>query len=213
MTGWAHIDPPWDQRLARLLVKPLTRTPVTPNQITTLSLICGVAGGGLLAFGGTAAGWGARLYVLAPFIDHMDGELARATGQTSVFGHYYDHIAGGIFEVTMFAGLGLGLQQGAFAPFGVAELGPWASTMGFVAALSVGITVTVRMEIFRRFGRDAIDQPGWGGFEIEDIMYIVGPLAWFGGLDVFLLLAAIGTPVYMVMTVREFFVRAAEKNS
>lgn len=208
MTQWAHIDPPWDQRLARVLVKPLTRTAVTPNQITTLSLICGVGGGGLMALGGTAMGWGALLYVLAQFIDHMDGELARATGQTSVFGHYYDHVAGGVFEFTMFTGLGLGLQHAAFAPFGLNALDPWAAALGFVAAVSVGVTVTIRMAIFQRFGRDAIDQPDWGGFEIEDIMYIVGPLAWFGGLDVFLLLAAIGTPIFMVLTVWEFISRA-----
>ncbi|MGY8959131.1 MAG: CDP-alcohol phosphatidyltransferase family protein, partial [Alphaproteobacteria bacterium] len=147
------------------------------------------------------------LYVLAQFIDHMDGELARATGQTSVFGHYFDHVAGGIFEVVMFAGVGIGLQQTAFAPLGQEIFGPFASIMGGVAAFAVGVTVTLRMEIFRKFGRDAIDQPGFAGFEIEDIMYVVGPLAWFGGLDVFLLLASIGTPIFMLMTIREYFVR------
>lgn len=199
----AHISPPWDQRVARLFVRPLAKTPVTPNQVTTVSLICGVAGGALLACGGVAAMWGAFLYMLAQFTDHMDGELARATGKTSVFGHYYDHIAGGIFEVTLFAGIGWGLQHG--------EWGPWTIAMGFVAAFSVAVTVTVRMEIFRKFGRDAIDQPSFAGFEIEDIMYIVGPLAWFGGLDVFLLLASIGTPIFMVVTILEFFRRGREQ--
>ena len=207
MAQGTKFDTPWDQRLARILVKPLTRTPITPNQITSVSLLCGVAGGVMLGMGGAAMGWGALLYVLAQFIDHMDGELARATGRTSVFGHYYDHVAGGIFEVVMFAGIGIGLQQTAFAPLGLDALGPWASTMGAVAAIAVGVTVTLRMEIFRAFGRDAIDQPGFAGFEIEDIMYVVGPLAWFGGLDVFLLLASIGTPIFMVMTIREYFVR------
>jgi archaetidylinositol phosphate synthase len=211
MTNWTTIDPPWDQRLARILVKPLTRTTITPNQVTSVSLLCGVAGGVLLGMGGALAGWGALLYVLAQFIDHMDGELARATGQTSVFGHYYDHVAGGIFEVVMFAGVGIGLQQTAFAPLGQEIFGPFAAMMGGVAAFAVGVTVTLRMEIFRKFGRDAIDQPGFGGFEIEDIMYVVGPLAWFGGLDVFLLLASIGTPIFMLMTIREYFVRRRDQ--
>ena len=196
MSAWYEISPPWDQRLARPLARLLARTPVTPNMVTTVSLILGVSGGVLFAFGEPAAYWGALLYVLAQFVDHMDGELARMTGKTSVFGHYYDHVVGGIFECALFCGIGLGL--------GATALGGWATTLGFVAAFSVGVTVTVRMGIFQRYGRNAIDQPSWGGFEIEDIMYVVAPVTWFGGLDVFLLLAGIGTPIFMVMTVLEY---------
>lgn len=87
MTGWTNKSPPWDQRIARALVRPLAATPVTPNQVTTLSLLLGVGGAVLLGFGATAAYWGAFLYMLAQFVDHMDGELARLTGQTSEFGH------------------------------------------------------------------------------------------------------------------------------
>ncbi|MGY8961056.1 MAG: CDP-alcohol phosphatidyltransferase family protein, partial [Alphaproteobacteria bacterium] len=61
MTNWTTIDPPWDQRLARFLMKPLTRTAITPNQITAISLLCGVAGGVMLGMGGVLAGWGALL--------------------------------------------------------------------------------------------------------------------------------------------------------
>lgn len=199
MSRWTEISPPWDQRLARLLVRPLARTAITPNQVTTVSLAFGVGGALLLAQGGVSAYWGALLYMLAQFVDHMDGELARMTGQTSVFGHHYDHIAGGIFEVGLFAGIGIGLGPDA--------LGGWASTLGFLAAGAVAITVALRLVISRRFGNDAIDQPSLFGFEIEDIMYIVGPVAWFDGLAGFLLLAAIGVPVFTLMTIREFFMR------
>ncbi len=33
--------PPWDQRLARVLVAPLKRTPVHPNHLTTIGVILG----------------------------------------------------------------------------------------------------------------------------------------------------------------------------
>lgn len=189
-------SPPWDQRLARPIARLLAKTPATPNQVTTVSLLLGVGGGILLGCGETAAYWGALLYMLAQFVDHMDGELARMTGQTSEFGHYYDHIVGGIFEFTLFCGIGIGL--------GAESLGGWATILGFVAATAVGVTVTVRIGIFQRYGRSAIDQPSWGGFEIEDIMYLVGPIAWIDGLDIFLLLASIGTPIFMVMTILEY---------
>ena len=41
--------PPWDQRIARVLVKPLVKTPVTPNQMTMFTLAVALAGAGLLA--------------------------------------------------------------------------------------------------------------------------------------------------------------------
>ena len=74
-------QPPWDQRAARVLVKPLALTPVTPNQLTTLTLVLALAGAGLFATGDPAlAGWAAGLFVLARFLDHFDGELARLKG-------------------------------------------------------------------------------------------------------------------------------------
>jgi archaetidylinositol phosphate synthase len=191
--------PPWDQRLARPFARLLSHTTITPNQVTTASLIFGIGGAILLAFGGVAAYWGALLYMMAQFVDHMDGELARMTNQTSVFGHHYDHIAGGVFEFGLFCGIGIGLGPDA--------LGGWAMTLGFVAAVSVGITVAIRLEVSRRFGNDAIDQPSWFGFEIEDIMYLVGPIAWLDGLAPFLLLASIGLPTFMLITVWDFLSR------
>ena len=46
---------PWDQQVARRVVKPLARTPVRPNHITTLTLLLAVAGAGMLSFGTTAS--------------------------------------------------------------------------------------------------------------------------------------------------------------
>ena len=81
-------QPPWDQRIASVLVKPLVATPITPNQITLLTLVIAFAGCALLAAGGTTyASWGAGLFVLARFMDHLDGELARQSGKTSDVGY------------------------------------------------------------------------------------------------------------------------------
>ena len=37
-------NPPWDQRIARVLVRPLARTPLTPNQLTIFTVIVALAG-------------------------------------------------------------------------------------------------------------------------------------------------------------------------
>ena len=77
-------NPPWDQRIARVLVKPLVKSPVTPNQLTVFTLIVALAGAGLLATGDSVqANWGVGLFVLARFLDHFDGELARQKKMTT----------------------------------------------------------------------------------------------------------------------------------
>ena len=40
--------PPYDQRLANILVRPLARTPVTPNQITALTVLLALGAATLL---------------------------------------------------------------------------------------------------------------------------------------------------------------------
>ena len=66
--------PPWDQRIARVLVKPLVRSPVTPNQVTAATLLIALAGAGLFIPGrADLADWGAGLFVLALFLAAWTG--------------------------------------------------------------------------------------------------------------------------------------------
>ncbi|MDP7123483.1 MAG: CDP-alcohol phosphatidyltransferase family protein, partial [Alphaproteobacteria bacterium] len=89
--------PPWDQRLASIMVRPLARTPITPNQITVFTLVLALAAAALFAVGDkTAANWAAGMFILARFMDHFDGELARMTGKTSLLGYYLDYAVGGL---------------------------------------------------------------------------------------------------------------------
>ena len=61
---------------------------------------------------GHAANWGAGVFVLARFLDHFDGELARLTGQSSRLGYYLDYVSGGLSYCALFAGMGIGLPGG-----------------------------------------------------------------------------------------------------
>src|SRR5918996_5058179 len=107
------INPPWDQRLARAAARPVGATPVTPNEVTTLSLVIGVLAALLYAQGGWAVHLGAACFVLSFWLDHADGELARMTGRTSPFGHYYDLAAGGAVLVLLFIGVGVRARRAA----------------------------------------------------------------------------------------------------
>jgi phosphatidylglycerophosphate synthase len=182
------VSPPWDQRLARAVLQPLRSTAITPNQITTLSLAVGCLAAGLYAQGGAAVHLGGLCFVLAFWLDHAVGELARLTGRTSTFGHYYDLAAGGAVLVALFLGIGVGLSDGT--------LGAWAIGLGGGAGLATAVIFMLRMEVERRVGKAATRQPNLLGFEAEDVMYLVGPITWLGLLQPFLVLAGIGTPLF-----------------
>jgi phosphatidylglycerophosphate synthase len=185
-------QPPWDQRAARVLVKPLARTPVTPNQLTTLTLVLALAGAGLFATGDPAlAGWAAGLFVLARFGDHFDGELARLKGTASRFGYYYDYVAGAASYAALFLGIGIGLAAG--------PLGPWALVLGLAgsasALLSMGLNLGLDKATAKENG-DAVGYPGYAGFELEDGIYLLAPVTWLGFLTPFFAAAGIGATLY-----------------
>ena len=185
------ISPPWDQRLARLLMRPLAATTVSPNQITTLSLAVGAMAALLYASGGAAVHSGAACFMLSFWLDHADGELARMTGRTSAVGHYYDLAAGGAVLIALFIGIGIGLRNDG--------LGVWSIELGIAAGLATAVIFVLRMELERRAGKTATRQPNLLGFEVEDAMYLVGPITWLGLLQPFLVLAGIGAPLFMLL--------------
>jgi phosphatidylglycerophosphate synthase len=192
--------PAWDQRIARALVTPLAPTAVHPNHLTTLGLVAGLAGAVLLAQGGAAMNWGAGLFMLAAFMDHADGELARMTAKTSRFGHYYDRACAATSYVSGFIGMGVGLQHGA--------LGSWSIPIGVAAGLSITAIFLVRNETERRAGKAAIKQRNVLGFEIEDVLYGFGPIIWLGWLTPVLAATAIGAPVFLGWSVTRLVQRS-----
>jgi phosphatidylglycerophosphate synthase len=196
---------PWDSRLAHWLVSPLRGTWVHPNVLTTLGLASGLAAANLFATGRPASmNWAAGVYVLAAIFDHCDGELARMTGKTSSFGHTYDRIADLIVKMSVFTGMGVGVRE----YFGFA--GPY---LGAAAGFAIIAIFIMRTELARRQGPSALAQPAAGGFEIEDILYVIAPVTWLGFLPAFVLAASIGAPMFSLWVARGFFVRVAAASS
>ena len=179
----------WDQRLARLLVRPLARAPVTPNHVTTFRLLLGLAACGLFAMGTRPEIlYAAGLFMASNFVDHMDGELARLSGKSSRFGHHYDNACDAYIHDALFVSIGFGLRG--------SWIGGWAPFLGLVAGVSVSALFLMFGRIERRAGARQARQPQYKGFHLEDVMYFVGPITWCGGLIV-LLLAGVGlTPLY-----------------
>jgi len=185
---------PYDQRLARVLVRPLARSFVHPNHVTLATAALALAGAALLATGGAAAAdWGAGLFVLSRFLDHLDGELARQTGRSSRLGYLLDYLAGGVSYAALFAGVALGLGHG--------PLGRWALALGALGVASALAAVWLNLRIDRLRGDSAaVGYPARGGFELEDGIYLLAPITWAGGLAPFFVAACIGACAYLVWT-------------
>lgn len=105
----------------------LAKTPITPNQVTGLMILSGVAAGAVLALPGIAAAVGAALLIqLYLLLDCSDGELARWTGRTSITGVYLDRVGHYFAEAALLIGLGFRASQ---------TVPDWYTVLGFAAAL------------------------------------------------------------------------------
>lgn len=188
------MDKPWDAMLAARLVAPLRDTAVTPNHLTTVRLLTGLAGVYLLARG--ALGAGSWLVALSTFLDHTDGELARMTGKGSRLGHYYDLASDALITIGMFLGLGIGIA-------GISG-NRSATLLGAIAGVSIAGIFQMRIDMESRLGKSATRQPNIAGFEPEDVFYLL-PLVTHGGYaEGFLKLAAVGAPAAALVVLALF---------
>jgi len=92
-----------------LFVKAIYRLPVTPNRITLLSLIFGLAAAGCFSSRmAPAMTWGALLYFVANVLDCSDGQLARLQNSGTLFGRVVDGVADYISGIAVFLAIGIG---------------------------------------------------------------------------------------------------------
>ena len=96
--------------LAFLLVKGIYRLPITPNQVTFLSMIAGLLCAWCFAQGTTGEFFAAGIwYAVANTLDCADGMLARLQNSGTPFGRLVDGIVDWIISVAIFVGVGIGL--------------------------------------------------------------------------------------------------------
>src|SRR6201987_2678106 len=130
----------WDARLARRLVSSLKNTRVTPNHLTTVRLLIGLAGAACLAQG--RFGWmnaGAFLIALSNFVDHTDGELGRISGKSRKIGHFYDLASDAVITLLLFVCMGVGVAAQGQA------LAASPTLLGTIAGISVALIFFLRM--------------------------------------------------------------------
>ena len=191
---------PWDARLARRLVGPLSNSWVTPNHLTTVRLLVGLAAA--VAFVPGAYIWsnvGAMLLVVSNFLDHCDGELARITGKSTRAGQVYDLASDALVTIVVFIaiGVGVGVRLKMVLPVP-------AMLLGCIAGCAIALIFYLRMQIEDRLGKAGAQQASVGGFETEDVLYLLPIATLWDRTASLLIAAAVGAPLYAAWVVFEY---------
>ncbi len=195
----SRVRRPWDARLARWLVTPLAGSRITPNHLTTLRLVTGLAGAA--AFTPGTYGWcniAALLVIVSNFLDHTDGELARLSGKASRVGHVYDLASDAAVTILLFVAMGVGIGTGSDNPLGLPP-----PALGAAAGTAVALIFYLRKRIEEIAGKAATRQASLGGFETEDMLYLLPLVTLCNGIMPFLIAASIGAPVFAAWVVIE----------
>ena len=183
----------WTHKLARACVRPLVGTAVTPNHLTTLRMLSGVAACSTFASGDVGTyGWGAALWVISAFLDRADGELARIGNLSSPGGHLFDYYADVGVNALFFAAIGMGLRD--------SSLGVWAILMGLVGGISIVIASVVAERFERQDEAGRKPFSGVAGFDFDDVLYLLGPAVWLGAAYPLLVASSIGIPVFALIS-------------
>ena len=102
---------PLVRHLSKKTTAILIKTPLTPNQITFLSLISGLTAASLFSVGDYEYNVIAVILLIISYVfDNCDGEIARAKGNTSEFGRKFDDVSDWWVHAAVFIGIGHGAE-------------------------------------------------------------------------------------------------------
>lgn len=145
---WLH------RPLAYGIVALLYKSPITPNQITVLAMLAGVASGLCFIEGSPALMvWGGALLWASAILDGADGILARAQGTTSALGRALDGASDAVVAIsTVLPGFYHLYMQGADA------------TLVVVATLAIA-TAVLHIELYDYYKESYLQmtRPSWSG--------------------------------------------------
>ena len=196
-----HVERPISLQISRLLAP----TAITPNQMSLISIVVGICGAPFfLSQRASLQTVGALLFLAHSILDGCDGELARLKFEESRWGGVLDFWGDNVVHVVIFACMAIGWSASAAAGWplllGAAAVLGTLGSAGFVywrlmRAKDDGGTLftSVSAEPERPLARvlDAASR--------RDFVYLVVLLALFGKSNWFVLLAALGAPIYFCL--------------
>ncbi len=198
-----YVDRHFNRRISRVFTRFFLKLGVSANAITMISMGIGLLAAAFVAKGGYAAGvLGALLLQLSAIVDCCDGEVARLTFTESSFGEHLDLLADNIVHTGIFAGMAWSVAQGS---------GPLASValaLGAVTIVANGLSfsLVLRVRHLRKTGGwTSVSQSARSNFILQhiasrDFSVLILVFALLNHLDWFLLLSAIGSNVFWIVT-------------
>ncbi|MCG3776839.1 MAG: Bifunctional IPC transferase and DIPP synthase [Nitrospira sp.] len=198
------VDRFFNRKISRWFTRIFLAVGLSPNVITILAALIGLAAAAGFGVGTYSAGIvAALLFQLAAVIDCCDGEVARLTFTESPFGAWLDIAMDNVVHMAIFAGIAVGSylsmagDDGAWVPL----------ALGSAAVLGNGLSfwlVTRAQKIKSASGWKTPVQAAWSDFMLKnvasrDFSVIVLTFAVIGKLDWFLWMAAIGSMVFSLL--------------
>ncbi len=182
------------RKLSCLISKLSIRTPVTPNQITIISLFFGLLAGFFFSFGGYTynipAGF---LYFFSVVLDQCDGEVARLKYMESKYGSVLDIICDTLVNVALVVGITWAVYQAGGSSFTIV-LGLLA-----IAGISISIFLTTYSDVNNKDQTYNKTKKWIDKLNNKDFFYIIifvciaiNQMIWF------LLIMAIGTNIFWI---------------
>jgi phosphatidylglycerophosphate synthase len=196
-----------DRRISLAVSRRLASTPITPNQMTLISVAIGLIGAPF--FLSSQPFWqtiGALLFLAHSVLDGCDGELARLKFKESRWGGILDFWGDNVVHSAIFACIGIGWSWSSGSGWPLI-LGI-AAVIGTIGSASIVYWRTMRpktgsgplytsvaKEPGKRFSQvlDALSR--------RDFIYGVVVLAFFGLVKYFLALSAVGAPGFFIALV------------
>ena len=131
-----YLDKIFFRPVGFLIAKLLSKTCITPNTITIISIFIGAAAGPLFYYKKLQYTlFGILCLIIANILDCVDGQLARLTGKNSKIGRILDGLAGDIWFIVIYIFLALRLKY---------EFDTW---LFFIPAVLSGVSHLVQANI------------------------------------------------------------------
>ena len=182
-----------DRTISIAISRSLINTPITPNMMTTASMLIGIAGAlMLISVSDAICVAGALLGWFSAILDGCDGEIARVKLLSSEWGAKYDLVADHIVNVLTFVAIPVHVYRVAphlplLVP-GIALVGGVVMSMLAVWLVFLRVSPVERGPIERVIGRIAS----------RDFVYVVLLLAVLRHLEWFVYLAAFGANAFWI---------------
>ena len=185
------VDRYFNRPVGRILSKALVNTPISPNHVSIVSILIGVASGWLFAQG--AFLFAAIVLQICAIIDCVDGDLARALFKQSALGKWLDLGGDQVVHFAVFAGIGIG----------VARVNPSVPALALGGSAAIGVLLCFAV-VVRGMKMPAERRSQLLGKIVDatanrDFSVLLLILALIGKMEWFLWLAGIGIHVFWML--------------